>query len=150
MTFGTPSISLVLIYCASSGFSAIVKYSTKPTPIIICGTELDIPEQYALAPGSFNKACNWLNLYSGIADKLKTVWPPWVRKLIGKLGVPYNRRLRVRGSPHPLFMTLIYHSPQRIATLSVSTSDLLLFGKRRIIAVNDLAFFRRNPRLTLG
>jgi len=29
---------------------------------------------------------------------LKSVW---VRKLIGKLGVPYNRRLRVRGSPHP-------------------------------------------------
>jgi hypothetical protein len=27
----------------------------------------------------------------------------WVRKLIGKLGVPYNRRLRVRGSSHPLF-----------------------------------------------
>ena len=26
----------------------------------------------------------------------------WVRELIGKLGVPYNRRLRVRGSPHPL------------------------------------------------
>jgi hypothetical protein len=26
----------------------------------------------------------------------------WVRKLIGKLGVPYNRRLGVRGSPHPL------------------------------------------------
>ncbi|MGA2787091.1 MAG: hypothetical protein ABSF60_06145 [Verrucomicrobiota bacterium] len=25
----------------------------------------------------------------------------WVRKLIGKLGVPYNRRLRVRGSSHP-------------------------------------------------
>jgi hypothetical protein len=25
----------------------------------------------------------------------------WVRKLIGKLGVPYNRRLPVRGSPHP-------------------------------------------------
>ena len=24
-----------------------------------------------------------------------------MRKLIGKLGVPYNRRLRVRGSPHP-------------------------------------------------
>jgi hypothetical protein len=27
--------------------------------------------------------------------------PYWVRKLIGKLGVPYNRRFRVRGSPHP-------------------------------------------------
>jgi hypothetical protein len=25
----------------------------------------------------------------------------WVRRLIGKPGVPYNRRLRVRGSPHP-------------------------------------------------
>ena len=25
----------------------------------------------------------------------------WLLKLIGKLGVPYNRRLRVRGSPHP-------------------------------------------------
>ena len=31
--------------------------------------------------------------------KLKSVW---VRKLIGKLGVPYNRRLGVRGSSHPL------------------------------------------------
>ena len=27
----------------------------------------------------------------------------WVRKLIGKLGVPYNRRLLVRGSPHPRY-----------------------------------------------
>ena len=26
----------------------------------------------------------------------------WVRKLIGKLGVPYNRRLGVRDSSHPL------------------------------------------------
>ena len=26
----------------------------------------------------------------------------WVRKLTGKLGVPYNRRLGVRGSSHPL------------------------------------------------
>ena len=26
----------------------------------------------------------------------------WVRKLIGKLGVPYNRRLGLRGSSHPL------------------------------------------------
>lgn len=27
----------------------------------------------------------------------------WVRKLIGKLGVPYNRRVPVRGSLHPLY-----------------------------------------------
>ena len=26
----------------------------------------------------------------------------WVRRLIGKPGVPYNRRLGVRGSPHPI------------------------------------------------
>jgi hypothetical protein len=26
----------------------------------------------------------------------------WVRKLIGKLAVPHNRRLPVRGWPHPL------------------------------------------------
>ena len=25
----------------------------------------------------------------------------WVRRLIGKPGVPYNRKLRVRGSSHP-------------------------------------------------
>ena len=31
-----------------------------------------------------------------------TLKPFWVRRLIGKPGVPYNRRLRVRGSPHPL------------------------------------------------
>jgi hypothetical protein len=35
--------------------------------------------------------------------KMRAIFKPiWVRKLIGKLGVPYNRRLRVRGSPHPL------------------------------------------------
>ena len=30
-----------------------------------------------------------------------TLLMSWVRKLIGKLRVPYNRGLRVRGSPHP-------------------------------------------------
>jgi hypothetical protein len=33
---------------------------------------------------------------------MRAIFKPFrVRKLIGKLGVPYNRRLRVRGSPHP-------------------------------------------------
>ena len=32
---------------------------------------------------------------------MRAILNRWVRKLIGKLGVPYNRRLRVRGSPHP-------------------------------------------------
>jgi hypothetical protein len=45
----------------------------------------------------------------------------WVRRLIGKPGVPYNRKLQVQGSSHPLFYALIYHSPQRKATLSVAT-----------------------------
>jgi hypothetical protein len=26
----------------------------------------------------------------------------WVRKSIGKLGVPYNRNLRIQGSPQPI------------------------------------------------
>ena len=44
---------------------------------------------------------------------IRNMFGSWVRKLIGKLGVPYNRRLRVRGSPHPL----IYHAylPPRAA-----------------------------------
>ena len=37
--------------------------------------------------------------------KLKSVW---VRKLIGKLGVPYNRRLLVRSSPPPLYYETFY------------------------------------------
>jgi hypothetical protein len=41
----------------------------------------------------------------------------WVRKLIGKLGVPYNRRLRVR---RLTFFQTAYHSAPRKATLSVS------------------------------
>ncbi|HUA38803.1 MAG TPA: hypothetical protein VMA35_10470, partial [Candidatus Sulfopaludibacter sp.] len=49
----------------------------------------------------------WLVLLFGfgVIDNFKmraTFKSFWVRKLIGKLGVPYNRRLRVRGSPHPI------------------------------------------------
>ncbi|MEJ0089864.1 MAG: hypothetical protein WDM80_08990 [Limisphaerales bacterium] len=33
---------------------------------------------------------------------METNFDQWVRKLNGKLGVPYNRRLGVRGSSHPL------------------------------------------------
>jgi len=33
--------------------------------------------------------------------KMRANFNRWVRRLIGKLRVPYNRRLRVRGSPHP-------------------------------------------------
>ena len=41
--------------------------------------------------------------------KLKSVW---VRKLIGKLGVPYNRRLGVRGSPHPQSSCRLFINPR--------------------------------------
>jgi hypothetical protein len=37
--------------------------------------------------------------------------------------------LRVQGSPHPLFLTVIYHSPQRKATLSVRVS-IVADGKK--------------------
>ena len=48
-------------------------------------------------------ACRKRNLPVDIL-KMRAIFKSfWVRKLIGKLGVPYNRRLRVRGSPHPLY-----------------------------------------------
>ena len=38
----------------------------------------------------------------------------WVRKLIGKLGVPYNRRLGVRGSSHrDLYTKLHCKNPKK-------------------------------------
>jgi len=46
-----------------------------------------------------------MDFYSEKFDilKMRAIFKPvWVRKLIGKLGVPYNRRLGVRGSSHPL------------------------------------------------
>jgi hypothetical protein len=42
----------------------------------------------------------------------------WVRKLIGKLGVPYNRRLRVRGFRIHVAMQLVYRPPQRKSVIS--------------------------------
>jgi hypothetical protein len=47
----------------------------------------------------------------------------WVRKLIGKLGVPYNRRLRVRGSPIHSTMTPVYRFSQWKATLSAISRE---------------------------
>ena len=83
--------------------------------------------------------------------KLKSVW---VRKLIGKLGVPYNRRLRVRGSPHPLNYDADLSLPAadsnafrihadllcpacRIASLSCLAS----MGVNRVVKNTPLAFF---------
>jgi hypothetical protein len=34
--------------------------------------------------------------------KMRATFNHWVRRLIGKPSVPYNRRLPVRGWPHPL------------------------------------------------
>jgi hypothetical protein len=59
--------------------------------------------------------------------KLKSVW---VRKLIGKLGVPYNRRLRVRGSPHPLFYDADLSLPAADSNAFRIHSDLLCLACR--------------------
>jgi hypothetical protein len=53
--------------------------------------------------------------------KLKSVW---VRKLIGKLGVPYNLRLRVRGSPHPLNYDADLSLPAAVSNAFRIQSDL--------------------------
>jgi IS1 family transposase len=52
----------------------------------------------------------------------------WVRKLIGKLGVPYNRRLRVRGSPHPLYYD---------ADLSLPAADSNAFRNQSGLPASD-------------
>jgi hypothetical protein len=57
----------------------------------------------------------------------------WVRKLIGKLGVPYNRRLRVRGSPHPLFYDADLSLPAADSNAFRIHADLSS-GERRIAA----------------
>jgi hypothetical protein len=54
----------------------------------------------------------------------------WVRKLIGKLGVPYNRRLGVRGSSHPLFYD---------ADLSLPAADSNAFRIQRICSVQSVS-----------
>jgi hypothetical protein len=47
------------------------------------------------------------HLFFGVAAidifKMRAIFKSfWVRKLIGKLGIPYNRRLRVRGLLNPV------------------------------------------------
>src|SRR5476651_2001234 len=54
----------------------------------------------------------------------------WVRKLIGKLGVPYNRRLGVRGSPHPLFYDADLSLPAAESNAFRIQSDLLCLACR--------------------
>lgn len=52
----------------------------------------------------------------------------WVRKLIGKLGVPYNRRLGVRGSSHP---------PYYDADLSLPAADSNAFRNQSGLSTPD-------------
>ena len=54
--------------------------------------------------------------------KLKLLW---VRKLIGNLGVPYNRRLGFRGSPHPQFQAKLWLPPAAASNAFRIQSDLL-------------------------
>jgi hypothetical protein len=61
----------------------------------------------------------------------------WVRKLIGKLGVPYNRRLRVRGSPHP-FDYDAGLSPAAAESNAFRIQSDLLSGERRIASLITL------------
>jgi hypothetical protein len=54
----------------------------------------------------------------------------WVRRLIGKPGVPYNRRLRVRGSPHPVDYDADLSLPAAESNAFRIQSDLLCFARR--------------------
>jgi len=59
--------------------------------------------------------------------KLKLVW---VRKLIGKLGVPYNRRLGVRGSSHPLNYDADLSPPAAESNAFRNHADLSILASR--------------------
>jgi len=61
----------------------------------------------------------------------------WVRRLIGKPGVPYNRRLRVRGSPHPNDYDAGLSLPAAESNAFRIQSDLLS-GERRIASLITL------------
>jgi len=61
----------------------------------------------------------------------------WVRRLIGKPGVPYNRRLRVRGSPHPYDYD---------ADLSLPAAESNAFHIQAKAFMNDLAIWRCSRR----
>ena len=67
-----------------------------------------------------------------------------VRKLIGKLGVPYNRRLGVRGSSHPLILCRRFITPRSGKQRFPYPAG---FGLSRTAdrAVNRLVFFGRKP-----
>jgi hypothetical protein len=78
---------------------------------------------------------------------MRAIFNHWVRKLIGKLGVPYNRRLRVRGSPHPhgydadLPLAAAESNAFRIHSVFVSFAC-------RIAPLSSLASIGLKPRLT--
>ena len=54
----------------------------------------------------------------------------WVRKLIGKLGVPYNRRLGVRGSSHPYYYDAGLSLPAADSNAFRVHSDFISFERR--------------------
>jgi hypothetical protein len=54
----------------------------------------------------------------------------WVRKLIGKLGVPYNRRMGVRDSSHPLNYDADLSLPAAVSNAFRVHSDFIIFERR--------------------
>ena len=66
--------------------------------------------------------------------------PLWVRKLIGKLGVPYNRRLGVRDSSHPFDYETGLSSPAAEIN-AFRIHSVLPRPNARIVALSDLVKF---------
>ena len=68
----------------------------------------------------------------------------WVRKLIGKLGVPYNRRLGVRGSSHPLNLCCRIITPRSGKQRFPRPFGFYQLGMADC-RFNQLVFLLRNP-----
>lgn len=83
------------------------------------------------------KIYNCLNLFSVEIHS-------WVRKLIGKLGVPYNRRLGVRGSSHPLKSCRRFITP-RSGKQRFPQPVRLALSRSVYCRVDGLCLNRRDP-----
>jgi hypothetical protein len=71
---------------------------------------------------------------------MRAIFNYWVRKLIGKLGVPYNRRLGVRSSSHPLdYATALSFCAAKSNAFRVH-SDLFCLERRIASLIVVIAF----------
>ena len=92
----------------------------------------------------WNCACDFLQSALTQLKSMQNSIQFWVRKLIGKLGVPYNRRLGVRGSSHPQKSCCRFITP-RSGKQRFPYPLRFVQSRLAYCPVNHLVFFGRKP-----